>query len=231
MTVSERVAAERGERIGQTVGYQVRLDSKLSPKTLLQYCTNGVLLRLLMVGHKCLSNITHIIVDEIHERDSFSDYLLISLRDLQKTYKKLKIILMSATLNVELFTNYFGNCPLINVPGNCYDVKTYFLEDLLKQTGYLNKGMRKMLQEHERELFKDFVDEYDDDEVPSKSTAASDVMKLLKKDSCESETELKYQVSVQSHESDAVNDGAYNAYDEEDYGEDVEIESDSEAER
>ena len=138
---------------------------------------------------------------------------------------------MSATLNVELFTNYFGNCPLVSVPGNCYDVKTYFLEDILKQTGYLNKGMRRMLQEHERELFKDFDEEYDDDEVPSKSRAVSDVMKLLKKDSCESETELKHQVSVQSHESDAVNDGADNAYDEEDYGDDVEIESDSETER
>ena len=71
ISVSERVASERGERVGQTVGYQVRLDSKLSPKTLLQFCTNGVLLRLLMVGHKCLANITHIIVDEIHERDRF----------------------------------------------------------------------------------------------------------------------------------------------------------------
>ena len=126
-----------------------------------------------MVGHKCLSNLTHIIVDEIHERDSFSDYLLISLRDILKSYKKLKIILMSASLNVDLFTNYFGNCPLIHVSGSCHDVKTFFLEDILKQTGYVNKGMRKMVQGDNEDLLKN-------EEVPS--SAAKDVMKLMKGD-------------------------------------------------
>lgn len=167
------MAAERGERVGQTVGYQVRLDSKLSQRTLLQFCTTGVLLRLLMVGHKCLSNITHIIVDEIHERDCLSDYLLISLRDLLKSYKKLKVILMSAALNVDLFTNYFGSCPFIHVSGVSHDVKTFFLEDILKQTGYLSKGMRKMLQDDDISLFKA------EEEDESKSTAAADVMKML----------------------------------------------------
>ncbi|XP_057292313.1 3'-5' RNA helicase YTHDC2-like [Hydractinia symbiolongicarpus] len=161
MSVSERVAAERGEKVGETVGYQVRLDSKLSPSTLLQFCTNGVLLRLLMVGHKCLSNITHIIVDEIHERDVFSDYLMISLRDLLKTYKKLKVILMSATLNIDLFKKYFGSCQFIHIPGKCYEVKSYFLEDVLKQTGYVTKGMRKLLQENDIQLFQDAMNGLD----------------------------------------------------------------------
>lgn len=178
ISVSERVSAERGERIGQTIGYQVRLDSKLSPKTLLHFCTNGVLLRLLMVGHKCLSNITHVIVDEIHERDRFSDYLLISLRDILKTYKNLKVILMSAALNVDLFKTYFGNsCPFIQVSGSCYPVKTYFLEDVLKQTGYLNGTMRKLLQDSDSALF-----------APTATTSsgetrdpAADIMKIVEK--------------------------------------------------
>ena len=147
------------------------MDSKLSPKTLLHFCTNGVLLRLLMVGHKCLSNISHIIVDEIHERDRFSDYLLISLRDILKTYKKLKVVLMSAALNVDLFKSYFGVCPFIKVSGTCYPVKTYFLEDVLKQTGYLNGNMKKLLHANDHDLFAT--------ETTDSRDAAGDIMKAL----------------------------------------------------
>ena len=147
MSVAERVAAERGERIGGTVGYQIRLESRLSPKTLLLFCTNGVLLRLLMVGHKALSNVTHVIVDEIHERDRFSDFLLICIRDLLKAYKHIKVILMSAVLNINLFQEYFGKCPIVHVPASCHEVGTYFLEDVLSMTGYMNKHMKKLAQE------------------------------------------------------------------------------------
>ncbi|XP_047132909.1 3'-5' RNA helicase YTHDC2 isoform X1 [Hydra vulgaris] len=153
ISVSERVASERGERIGQTVGYQVRLDSKLSPKTVLQFCTTGVLLRLLMVGHKSLVNVSHVIVDEIHERDSFTDFLLICLRDLLKSYKKLKLILMSAALNVNLFKDYFEDCPTIHVSGNHFNVQTFFLEDALRHTGYVNKAMKKLMRDSDKNLF------------------------------------------------------------------------------
>lgn len=210
ISIAERVSAERGERVGNTVGYQVRLDSKLSQKTLLQFCTTGVLLRLLMVGHKCLANLTHIIVDEIHERDCLSDYLLISLRDLLKNYKKLKIILMSAALNVELFTNYFGSCPFIHVSGASYEVKTFFLEDILKQTGYLNKGMRKMLQENDVGLFKS------DEKEKETSTAAADVMRMLEDKENEGK-KIDEQAQSETHISD------------EDNGTDVEVESDTES--
>ncbi|KAH0501853.1 putative ATP-dependent RNA helicase YTHDC2 [Microtus ochrogaster] len=62
IAVAERVAAERRERIGQTIGYQIRLESRVSPKTLLTFCTNGVLLRTLMAGDSTLSTVTHVIV-------------------------------------------------------------------------------------------------------------------------------------------------------------------------
>ena len=62
LSVAERVAAERGEKIGQTVGYQIRLESRVSPKTLLTFCTNGVLLRTLMGGEHSMSTVTHVIV-------------------------------------------------------------------------------------------------------------------------------------------------------------------------
>ncbi|CAH1795870.1 unnamed protein product [Owenia fusiformis] len=149
LSVAERVAAERGEKIGQTVGYQIRLESRVSPKTLLTFCTNGVLLRTLMGGATPLSAVTHIIVDEIHERDRFSDFLLILLRHAitQGKYRNLKVILMSAALNIDLFSAYFDNCPVINVPGKVFHVEEYFLEDLLKMTNYTNKEMEKYRQE------------------------------------------------------------------------------------
>ncbi|XP_072038537.1 3'-5' RNA helicase YTHDC2-like [Amphiura filiformis] len=141
LSVAERVAAERGESIGQTVGYQIRLESRVSPKTLLTFCTNGVLLRTLMSGEHALSTITHVIVDEIHERDRFSDFLVIQLRDILSRHKHLKVILMSAALDTELFVRYFNSCPVVSVPGKLFDVEELFLEDALKCTGYTNKKM------------------------------------------------------------------------------------------
>lgn len=67
ISVAERVCVERGETVGQTVGYQIRLESKTSPISNLIYCTNGVLLRCLM-GEKAdqvFKDITHVIVDEV----------------------------------------------------------------------------------------------------------------------------------------------------------------------
>lgn len=143
ISIAERVALERGERLGHTVGYQIRLESKISPKTSLIFCTSGVLLRTLMGGDTCLSNVTHVIVDEVHERDRFTDFLLLCLKESLPHHPTLHVILMSATLNMELFSSYFNNCSVICVPGNLYTVEEYFLEDILKWTGYRNKAMDK----------------------------------------------------------------------------------------
>ncbi|CAL4103669.1 unnamed protein product, partial [Meganyctiphanes norvegica] len=142
LTIAERVAAERGEKVGYTVGYQIRLESKLSPKTLLTFCTNGVLLRTLMGGDSSLASVTHILVDEIHERDRFTDFLLIVLRDCLPKFRHLKLVLMSASLDISLYAKYFNNCPVIDVPGRCYPVKEYYIEDVLKYLKYETKEMR-----------------------------------------------------------------------------------------
>ncbi|XP_013779316.1 probable ATP-dependent RNA helicase YTHDC2 isoform X2 [Limulus polyphemus] len=147
LSVAERVAAERGEKIGQTVGYQIRLESRVSPKTLLTFCTNGVLLRTLMGGDAAMATVTHVIIDEIHERDRFSDFLMIIARDLLLKFRNLKLVLMSATLDTQLFVKYFGGCPVVDVPGQIHDVKAYFLEDVLKSTGYMSKAMQKYKKE------------------------------------------------------------------------------------
>jgi ATP-dependent RNA helicase DHX36 len=114
--VSERIAAERCERIGETVGYSVRLESKRSPKTRLLLCTTGVLLRRLQVDPD-LASVSHVFVDEVHERDLNTDFLLIILKDLLRRRPLLKLVLMSATLNAETFSSWFGGVPTVLIPG------------------------------------------------------------------------------------------------------------------
>ncbi|KAG5533941.1 hypothetical protein RHGRI_027960 [Rhododendron griersonianum] len=150
---AERISCERGENIGDSVGYKIRLETKGGRHSSVIFCTNGVLLRVLVskgtgrlkaaspkVPEKdAVSDITHIIVDEIHERDRYSDFLLAILRDMLPSYPRLRLVLMSATLDAERFSEYFGGSPIIRVPGFTYPVQSFYLEDVLT----LVKGAKK----------------------------------------------------------------------------------------
>lgn len=145
MSVAERIAFERGEIVGDNIGYKIRLETKGGKHSSIMFCTNGILLRVLVgkgfsksnrKSEKMRSNegtfeVTHIIVDEIHERDSYSDFIIAILRDMLPSYPHLRLILMSATLDAERFSQYFGGCPIIRVPGFTYPVKSFYLEDIL----------------------------------------------------------------------------------------------------
>ncbi|XP_021749282.1 DExH-box ATP-dependent RNA helicase DExH5, mitochondrial-like isoform X1 [Chenopodium quinoa] len=135
MSVAERVAAERGEKLGESVGYKVRLEGMKGRDTRLLFCTTGILLRRLLVD-RTLKGITHVLVDEIHERGMNEDFLLIVLKELLSHRPELKLILMSATLDAELFSSYFGGAPVVHIPGFTYPVRTHFLEDILEMSGY-----------------------------------------------------------------------------------------------
>ncbi|EPS71150.1 hypothetical protein M569_03608, partial [Genlisea aurea] len=135
MSVAERVAAERGEPLGESVGFKVRLEGMKGKNTHLLFCTSGILLRRLL-SDRNLDGVTHVFVDEIHERGMNEDFLLIVLKDLLPRRRDLRLILMSATLNAELFSNFFSGAPMIHIPGFTYPVRTHFLEDILEMTGY-----------------------------------------------------------------------------------------------
>ena len=136
MSVAERVAVERGEKLGGTVGYQIRLENKRSARTRLLFCTTGVLLRKL-IGDADLDEVSHVVVDEVHERGLDSDFLLIILRDLLRRRPTLKCILMSATVNADLFSNYFDGAPVLAMKGRTFPVQEIFLEDIYESTGYM----------------------------------------------------------------------------------------------
>ncbi|GKB21416.1 DExH-box ATP-dependent RNA helicase DExH5, mitochondrial isoform X1 [Tanacetum coccineum] len=135
MSVSERIATKRGERLGETVGYKVRLVGIKGIDTRLLFCTTGILLRRLLVDRN-LKGVTHVIVDEIYKRGMNEDFLLIVLKELLPRRPDLLLLLMSATLDADLFSSYFGGVPLVQIPGFTHPVRTYFLEDVLEQTGY-----------------------------------------------------------------------------------------------
>ncbi|KAK3017016.1 hypothetical protein RJ639_006877 [Escallonia herrerae] len=135
MAVAERVSAERGEPLGESVGYKVRLEGMKGKNTHLLFCTSGILLRRLL-SDRNLNGITHVYVDEIHERGMNEDFLLIVLKDLLPRRPDLRLILMSATLNAELFSKFFGGAPTFHIPGFTYPVRPHFLEDVLEMTGY-----------------------------------------------------------------------------------------------
>ncbi|CAL1385571.1 unnamed protein product [Linum trigynum] len=144
ISVAERVAYERCESSpgmsGSLVGYQVRLDSARNEGTKLLFCTTGILLRKLLADQN-LTGISHVIVDEVHERSILGDFLLIVLKNLlekQTSYglPKLKVILMSATVDSNLFSSYFGHCPVLTAQGRTHPVTTYFLEDVYESVDY-----------------------------------------------------------------------------------------------
>ncbi|XP_051147051.1 DExH-box ATP-dependent RNA helicase DExH7, chloroplastic isoform X2 [Andrographis paniculata] len=144
VSVAERVADECCESspgsTGSLVGYQVRLDSARNERTKLLFCTTGILLRMIS-GNKDLAGVSHVIVDEVHERSLLGDFLLIVLKNLIEKQStcgkpKLKVILMSATVDSHMFSRYFGNCPVVTAQGRTHPVTTLFLEDIHEKLNY-----------------------------------------------------------------------------------------------
>lgn len=139
MSLARRVSEELGE--GRTdigtarslVGYAIRLESKTTSSTRVTYATTGVLLRMLEASRE-LENISHLVLDEVHERTLDLDLAFIALRRLLERRPDLKVILMSATVDAEKFSTYFANAPVLTVPGRTYPVEIRYLEDAIEHT-------------------------------------------------------------------------------------------------
>ncbi|UJR34291.1 hypothetical protein I4U23_021695 [Adineta vaga] len=157
ISIAERVAWERCEELGSSCGYSVRFESILPrPYGSILFCTVGVLLRKLESG---LRGISHVIVDEIHERDINTDFLLVLLRDMLNAYPQMKVILMSATIDVTLFRDYFFNCSIIEIEGRVFDVREYFLEDIIQLLNFqsinstsTNRKQNRQIQDDDEDL-------------------------------------------------------------------------------
>lgn len=159
MSVAQRVAAERGQKIGDNVGYQVRFDSKPPvPHGSITFCTTGIFLKRMQsaLGGDAqamtwLDGLTHIVVDEVHERDIDTDLLLVVLKrlvaDRRKRQLPVRIVLMSATIDPSLFQNYFiddrgRKAAVADVPGRSFPVAKRYLDDIIPRLQQLpnNQG-------------------------------------------------------------------------------------------
>jgi ATP-dependent RNA helicase DHX36 len=133
ISVAERVAAERGVALGTAVGYQIRLeDRRPRSHASILFATTGIVLRQL-VDDPQLATVTHLILDEVHERSADSDLLLMAVRALLPQRPELRVVVMSATINSELFVDYFGadHAKVVAIPGTLHPVRELFLEDLV----------------------------------------------------------------------------------------------------
>lgn len=148
MSVAERVSHEMDVQLGNEVGYSIRFDDNTNESTRLRYMTDGMLLREAMTDPE-MSRYSCIIIDEAHERTLSTDILMGLLKLLIQRRPDLKVIIMSATLDAEKFQKYFGDAPLLAVPGRTHPVEIFYTAQY--QDDYLASAIRTVLQIHSSE--------------------------------------------------------------------------------
>ena len=130
-SVAERVARERGGALGDTVGFKIRFEDSVTESSKVVFCTVGVLLKT-MQSNPLLAGATHVIVDEVHERDVHTDFFLLLVRRLLAKRNDLKVVLMSATVDPSAFLSYFPEAAVVEIPGKTnYPIEEHYLEDIL----------------------------------------------------------------------------------------------------
>jgi ATP-dependent RNA helicase DHX29 len=139
ISLARRVAEEMGEgkgKVGGLVGYAIRLENMVTDQTRLVYATTGIVMRMLERSTE-LADVTHLILDEVHERSIESDFLMVVLKRLLVKRKDLKVVLMSATVDAQKFSDYLGGAPVLKVPGRTFPVQEFYLEDAVEATGFV----------------------------------------------------------------------------------------------
>ncbi|KAH9582227.1 DEAD/DEAH box helicase domain [Trypanosoma melophagium] len=128
MSVAERVAQEMGTRCGSIAGYKVRFDDHSGPLTRVLFVTDGMMLKEL-VNDPDLHSVAAIMVDEAHERSLNTDILLGLLKDIIRRNKQLRVIVASATINADKFSNFFNGAPVFTVSGRTFPVEVSYLTE------------------------------------------------------------------------------------------------------
>ena len=125
--LAKRVAEEVGTPLGEVVGYQIRLDSRVSRATRIRFVTEGILLRQ-MSFDPALRGISAIVFDEFHERHLYGDISLARALQIQRAGRPdLKIIVMSATLEAALLKDYLAPCEILTSQGRTFPVRIEYL--------------------------------------------------------------------------------------------------------
>ncbi|XP_059657706.1 pre-mRNA-splicing factor ATP-dependent RNA helicase DEAH7-like isoform X2 [Cornus florida] len=125
MSVAKRVSEEMETELGDKVGYAIRFEDVTGPKTVIKYMTDGVLLRETLKDSD-LDKYRVIVMDEAHERSLNTDVLFGILKKVVATRRDFKLIVTSATLNAQKFSDFFGSVPIFPIPGRTFPVQILY---------------------------------------------------------------------------------------------------------
>ena len=125
MSVAARVAEEMGVKLGNEVGYSIRFEDCTSEKTMVKYMTDGMLLREFL-SEPDLASYSCMMIDEAHERTLHTDVLFGLVKDIARFRPDLKLLISSATLDAEKFSEYFDYAPIFRIPGRRYPVEILY---------------------------------------------------------------------------------------------------------
>uniref|UniRef100_A0ACD5TH42 Uncharacterized protein n=1 Tax=Avena sativa TaxID=4498 RepID=A0ACD5TH42_AVESA len=145
MSVAARVAQEMGVKLGHEVGYSIRFEDCTSEKTVIKYMTDGMLLREFL-GEPDLASYSVVIVDEAHERTLSTDILFGLVKDIVRFRPDVKLLISSATLNAEKFSDFFDEAPIFKIPGRRYKVDILYTK--APEANYIKAAVGTILQLH-----------------------------------------------------------------------------------
>lgn len=145
MSVAARVAEEMGVRLGRECGYSIRFEDCTSDDTVIKYMTDGMLLREFLTEPD-LSSYSAIIIDEAHERTLSTDVLFGLVKDIARFRPDLKLLISSATLDAEKFSEFFDDAPIFDVPGRRYPVDIHYTPQ--PEANYLHAAITTVFQIH-----------------------------------------------------------------------------------
>lgn len=145
ISVAKRVSEEQGCQLGQEVGYNVRFDDRTSSATKIKYLTDGMLQREALADGD-MSQYSVLMLDEAHERTISTDVLFALAKKAAANRPDFKLIVTSATLDAERFSEYFGNCPIMHVPGRTYPVDIVYTKE--PEMDYLDAALMTVMQIH-----------------------------------------------------------------------------------
>ncbi|KAF7944955.1 uncharacterized protein EAE97_005588 [Botrytis byssoidea] len=177
MSVAQRVSEEMGCKIGNEVGYAIRFEDCTSDKTLIKYMTDGHLLKEVMITPS-LDEYQVIMIDEAHERTVHTDILLALLKDLAKERPTIKLLIASATINAQAFSDFFDGAPIFNVKGRSYPVEIYNTPQ--PEANYLAAAITTLFQIHTSQPSGDvLIFLTGQDEIEAAEERISDISKKL----------------------------------------------------
>ena len=156
-SVANRIAEELKTEIGQLVGYKVRFSDHVSETTLIKLMTDGILLAEIQKD-KLLLQYDTIIIDEAHERSLNIDFILGYLKQLLPKRPDLKVIITSATIDVERFSNHFNQAPIIEVSGRTYPVEVRYRPPIFNEEDDTNNDFQPILDAIEELSAESFGD-------------------------------------------------------------------------